>query len=256
MPQYVQGFDLSNPADRQQFIKSYGSDPFFSTAVANSLGALGFDPKGNPMNKGSASAAPAAPKVSTFDRMANVAKNMPIIQGNQNFAQGLINRYAPMPTNPGRTAQFRPNPNLAQGYAGGGSIPKIRRATGFRAPQVGGLLKHPSHGRADKINTSLKPNSFVIPADVVSGIGGGNTESGGKILEKMFRKPKQGFAGGGTTKDVPVSLSGGEFVLEPHEVMQIGNGDLKEGLRILDSFTKKAREKNIKTLKSLKPPKK
>lgn len=41
-------------------------------------------------------------------------------------------------------------------------------------------------GRTDKINLNVKPGSYVIPADVVSIIGEGNTLAGSAVLKTMF----------------------------------------------------------------------
>lgn len=209
--------------------------------------------------------------------------NNGIISNNQNLAQQMINQTAAMPQYQGRTAQFQPNPNLQNGAApvlpaaqgdqkmAGGGIPNLRRTHGFHAPGNHGLVASKTAGRADRISTGIKPNSFVIPADVVSGVGEGNTSNGAELLHKMFGlKPgttpyvgaspisseSVGFANGGVAQDVPVLLSGGEYVVHPDSVKRLGNGDLSEGHKILHKFVTMSRQKNIQKLKRLKPPKK
>jgi hypothetical protein len=54
---------------------------------------------------------------------------------------------------------------------------------------VGGLFKGATPGRADKVPVSVPAKSYVIPADVVSGVGQGNTDAGSKILDNMFGMP-------------------------------------------------------------------
>lgn len=41
-------------------------------------------------------------------------------------------------------------------------------------------------GRTDKINLNVKPGSYVVPADVVSSIGEGNTLAGTTVLQAYF----------------------------------------------------------------------
>jgi hypothetical protein len=79
---------------------------------------------------------------------------------------------------------------------------------GYASGSVPRLLKGPGDGMSDDIPASidnrqparLADGEFVIPADVVSGLGNGSTEAGAKHLHKMMtdvRKartgnPKQG----------------------------------------------------------------
>lgn len=65
-----------------------------------------------------------------------------------------------------------------------------------------------------------------------------------------------GKAAGGATEGIPIVAAGGEYVIPPHDVLRIGNGDLDNGHKILDSFVKKMRQKTIKTLQGLPGPKK
>jgi len=49
--------------------------------------------------------------------------------------------------------------------------------------------------------------------------------------------------------------AGGEYVVHPDHVRRIGGGDIDTGHDILDRFVKLQRQKHIKDLKGLKPPK-
>lgn len=49
-----------------------------------------------------------------------------------------------------------------------------------------GIIHMAVGGRTDHLPMNVYANSYVIPADVVSGLGEGNTLSGGKILDHMF----------------------------------------------------------------------
>lgn len=65
-----------------------------------------------------------------------------------------------------------------------------------------------------------------------------------------------GYAHGGMQprETVPILAAGGEFVVAPHHVARLGNGDIKEGHKWLDKFVVNARKHIVDTMKSLKPP--
>jgi hypothetical protein len=131
--------------------------------------------------------------------------------------------------------------------------------------------------------------SYVIPADIISAMGEGNTMAGFKAARRIFGGlpysqkgmpykqgalpygqsggPYQqgagpygsmpvGHASGGSTDAVPVVVAGGEYVIHPDDVRKIGHGDIDAGHKILDAFVKKMRAKTIKTLQKLPGPKK
>lgn len=183
-----------------------------------------------------------------------------------------------------------------QGFARGGpgSAPwNVRRAAHPKHPP--GMIQSSIPGRTDKIPMSVPSGSYIIPADIPSALGQGNTMAGEKILGAMFksgpyspesvqsisgklpkakagpapRKPiimqrprvgkmprERGFAEGGEAPDVPIIAAGGEYVIHPEQVRQVGGGDLTAGHRTLDKLVLGIRKKNIDTLKKLKPPKK
>jgi len=127
------------------------------------------------------------------------------------------------------------------------------------APHVG-AIKSPVAGRTDHINLDVPAESFVIPADVVSGLGEGNTENGMHVLNRLFNLPggsapaaihPVGRKDGGA---VPIAAAGGEFVVPPETVAQIGAGDIKRGHAILRHFVAHVRKDTIKTLKKLPGP--
>ena len=49
-----------------------------------------------------------------------------------------------------------------------------------------GLLNSAGPGRTDTINTNVPTGAYVIPADVVSGLGEGNTLAGSAVIDRMF----------------------------------------------------------------------
>ena len=67
----------------------------------------------------------------------------------------------------------------------------LKRATGGGIPDhpaspVIGAINTATPGRADAHPTHVPPGSYVMPADIVSSMGEGNTAAGQKILAKMF----------------------------------------------------------------------
>jgi hypothetical protein len=99
--------------------------------------------------------------------------------------------------------------------------------------------------------------SYVIPADIISAMGEGNTMSGFKQMKQILsgakNMPKSREIG---AKAVPIVAAGGEYVVTPHEVMWAGDGDMDLGHEAFDGFVTGMRAKTIKTLKALPGPKK
>lgn len=128
-------------------------------------------------------------------------------------------------------------------------------------------------GRTDHLPMNVPSGSYVIPADIVSSMGEGNTMAGFKHLRRMFggapyasgapyggansspyNEPLQNRANGGKTGRVPIVAAGGEYVLAPHEVAFAGDGDMDTGHKVLDEFVKRMRSKSVKTLNNLPGP--
>jgi len=154
-----------------------------------------------------------------------------------------------------------------------------------------GPIHSPVAGRTDHLPMHVPSGSYVIPADIISAMGEGNTMAGFKHMRRMFggspysgdtapysgtsapygqsdsdqpygasggpyNEPLPGKAGGGEhTGSVPIVAAGGEYVLSPKEVMVAGGGDLEAGHRVLDDFVKRMRAKTVETLKNLPGPK-
>ena len=137
-------------------------------------------------------------------------------------------------------------------------------------------------GRTDHLPMHVPTGSYVLPADIVSSHGEGNTMNGFKNLESVF-----GFMGGSPYHQgampfgqgsgvyggageyhkahggevhehdtpVPIVAAGGEYVIHPHRVRKIGGGDIDQGHKVLDEFVLKSRSNTVKTLKKLPAPK-
>jgi hypothetical protein len=101
--------------------------------------------------------------------------------------------------------------------------------------------------------------SYVIPADIISAIGEGNTAHGFDIIDYMVKQRK---ASGGDVDEMangdPVAIvaAGGEYVIPPDAVRGFGDGDLDAGHKALDEWVKSERASTIKTLQKLPAPKK
>lgn len=180
-----------------------------------------------------------------------------------------------------------------------GGRPKKMAFGGSNSFSVGPKHPHPRHpagmikssipGRTDKIPMSVPPGSYILPADIPSALGQGNTMAGEKILGNMFKIGPYGsgetgkisgghpariqanwmktprligkihMADGGEANgsgDIPIIAAGGEYVIHPEQVKDIGHGDMDAGHRVLDKFVLGIRKRHIETLKGLKGPKK
>lgn len=161
------------------------------------------------------------------------------------------------------------------------------------APRAKKLHTGPIHsavaGRTDHLPMHVPSGSYVIPADIVSALGEGNTVAGFKRIKRMFGgtpygqgaapysqgsgpygrgaapydapaapygAEMPGRAAGGEVPAVPIVAAGGEYVLSPQEVRNVGKGDLDLGHQVLDEFVKRFRRETIRTLQKLPPPKK
>jgi len=96
---------------------------------------------------------------------------------------------------------------------------KPKRANGGHVKHVG-ALSGATPGRADALSVTVPDGAYIIPADVVSALGDGNTASGFEHLARMF--PEQRASGGAT---VPCKLSDGEFMVFPKDVTKNGGPD-------------------------------
>ena len=121
------------------------------------------------------------------------------------------------------------------------------------AEMVTGGLDSPVAGRTDHLPVSPPEGSYVIPADVVSFLGQGNTQAGIRHLDMVFGRPAPQMAQPGTPP-VDVMVAGGEYIVPPEAVARIGGGDAKAGHEILDRFVKEQRKRNIAHLKTFPGP--
>jgi hypothetical protein len=198
-----------------------------------------------------------------------------------------------------------------------------------------GMINSAVPGRTDKLPMNVRSGSYILPADIPSALGQGNSAAGGQILQKMFSSgpyglplqkgggrpnmPRLGlkpqspnmpkFAEGGTTPNpplqitpqiaarfqrrvqnadtddalksvvndaskygvdwshmlnkakggetghVPIIAAGGEYIIHPDVVQDVGHGSISAGHRVLDKFVVNTRKKYAETLKKLPGPK-
>lgn len=162
----------------------------------------------------------------------------------------------------------------------------MRPAIG-RAPGVHLMASSSIPGRTDRIPMRARPGSYVLPADVVSGLGQGNTMAGAKMwgqaiqaaagpmgagtmggmrrgsmpqarVPSLGRSAGKGFAEGGDIGGgeewVPIVTAGGEVLVDPEFVEALGNGSEMLGKRKLAESVLRVREQTIKHIKSLPRP--
>lgn len=132
-----------------------------------------------------------------------------------------------------------------------------RKANGGAVAPFSGYIHGTTGGRTDNKPIDVESGSYVIPADILSGLGEGNSHAGAAALHKMFGMDIQTKAGGGAVGEpVPIVAASGEMVVPSDKVAAVGGGDLDKGHQVLDALVKHVRSKTIKKLKSLPAPKK
>ena len=59
-------------------------------------------------------------------------------------------------------------------------------ARGEESVHPGGLVASPTGGRADHVPVSVASSAYVLPADVISGLGEGSTLAGAQVVDRML----------------------------------------------------------------------
>ena len=166
---------------------------------------------------------------------------------------------APQPLHPGvraalalarRTGGYLPKRDMGGGMSLGTLDPSWTRQDWRQAGDVStGFLGGASLGRADSIRTKAPAGSYILPSDVISGLGEGNSLAGSRVFDEILHSMPYGIQGsqqkggrgsprapslslsaskGGEVKDgagaepVDVLLSDGERVVLPHHVKMFG----------------------------------
>ncbi len=151
-------------------------------------------------------------------------------------------------------SETKRHPKSLPKRASGGSI-ALDDGFADHSKHSSGFLNSSTAGRTDRLPVAVHNDSYVIPADVVSGLGQGNSLAGARILDEMLGQSPEPQKSTGKGK-VPIIVAGGEYVVHPDIIMRLGKGDMKAGHRILDNLVANVRAHTIKKLKKLPSPKK
>jgi hypothetical protein len=171
-----------------------------------------------------------------------------------------------------------------QSIAAALNVARKHRADGGTVNEHTGAIHSSVAGRTDHLPIHVPSGAYVVPADIVSGMGEGNTIAGFKHMRRIFGDMPRaagpnayghaggpygkagspydhtggpyGMAAGGEASGVPIVAAGGEWVLHPDQVRAAGGGDLDTGHKVLDKWVLRMRKELIKTLRGLAPPKK
>lgn len=119
-----------------------------------------------------------------------------------------------------------------------------------------GFLNSSVAGRTDRLPVSVENDSYVIPADVVSGLGQGNSLAGARILDELLGQNEHVKKNSSGSGKVPIIVAGGEYIVHPSAILRIGGGDIKKGHKLLDNMVYNVRQHTLKKIKSLPKPKK
>ena len=169
-----------------------------------------------------------------FEKTGEIVGGMPVMK-REPRADGGSSFFPPSPPTPPKPPAFE-----------GGTTTRVHV----------GPIHSPVAGRTDHLPMHVASGSYVIPADIISAMGEGNTMAGFKVARNIFSTPFYGKgmpyqaeglpygapaphkADGGSTGTVPIVAAGGEYVISPQDVTHLGNGSLDDVHRILDSFVK------------------
>jgi hypothetical protein len=182
------------------------------------------------------------------------------------------------------------NTLFKQAHFGGLNLKSaIPRASRMSSTPGVHLINSSVPGRTDRIPQRARTGSYVLPADVVSGLGQGNTKAGAKLWGETIagaigpagiktaiktramkapslRMPSPRVSSsrstglklqeGGEVEDefTPIITAGGELIIDPEIVEALGGGDADAGKRMLADSVKKVRRQTITHLQSLPGP--
>ena len=151
----------------------------------------------------------------------------------------------------GRTMRLK-RAHFASGGASGADAPYADASELAELLHTGPIKSHVK-GRTDHIAMTVPSGAYVVPADVISGMGQGNSDAGHLALAQRFGLTPGRYARGGGIK---IMAAGGEHVIGPDDVRRIGGGNLDRGHEKLDKFVVEERKKLVNTLRKLPGPKK
>lgn len=121
-------------------------------------------------------------------------------------------------------------------------------------PVFEGYIPGETGGRTDNKDISVQSGAYVVPADILSGLGEGNSHAGWAAISREYGLDRPHKADGGPTDAVPIVAASGEAVIPPDAIVA-KHGSLDEGHAVLDALVKHVRARTIKHLKSIPGPK-
>jgi hypothetical protein len=304
----ITGLEGSDPSvyeqQFQQMDPSFASllnDPGSSTAASTPSGPQGIPlapsfqqfeqgitsvPSGTGLSTPTPTTTPTTSAASTTPATSNPVYTGGAVSGlpasEQAQLESIYNPATPAPSFNPSTSTAAKRGGIA-GYAAGGAMPFSEEVPWWEKRMENshpgtGFLNSPVGGRTDRLPVAVAADSYVMPADVVSGLGQGNSLAGARILNEALRTgpwgtdprsesphsdiprppraPSENDKTGGAAHHKPIMVAGGEVIIPPDAVMRLGKGDTKAGHKHLDQLVHRVREFTIKSLKKLPPPKK
>lgn len=285
------GFPSAGAASGNGYVRgAYGAMlPTMSFSAGNPGGV------GPTWSPGQALLSPSSPITTTPPSFGGAAANPPIVTQLPASVLAAGNPPAAPPSQPiyiggagykrGGTPQ-RACGGLGQGLEAMASVTPHRGMGEFYHP--GGFIHSPVSGRTDHLPLAVPADSHVIPADVVSGLGQGNSLSGAHLLDDMFHSGPWGvkalksrapaprvtgpqemphLAAGGSDRTTSILAAGGEYVVRPEAVEHFGvvakrkdpgrfgrRSAIAVGHDLVDHFIVQARKNIVQTMKRLPGP--
>jgi len=203
--------DIAGSGLGQSLASLWGSatDGGTGSAIAGGLGALAYGALGGNSSSQQPTGYQGGIPEYTYNRpqvpqSAMDPNRRPGSSGRRYFEDG---EYVPTEQQPAGSQPadgVTPNPGIAAPQPGEDTNPNNQYAEGgIASVGKGRYLRGNSDGMADQINTtidekepaSLSHGEFVIPADVVSHLGNGNSEAGAKILDQMMGRIRKDRTG-------------------------------------------------------------
>jgi len=124
-----------------------------------------------------------------------------------------------------RGAFDQPDKQEGNQKASGGAIDAAHKIAREKAtPCHTGLINMAVGGRTDHLPMHVREGSYVLPADIVSALGEGNTMAGSKVVDHMFAGHPAHKAGGGSTS---ITISQKPKLLDNTRILP---GDIETGV--------------------------
>lgn len=218
--------NASIPTGNERSIDAFGNEMLGTSQADNSRGSI----------DGYGGSAPGAfGNFSTFAEFVDYLST-----GNTPWGGGATNPESGPKSDPDGGV----DPNGGAGDSGPPSDNDFSGANNGEAG-LGGYYAEGGHVKQKAL--AMQDGGFVIPADVVSGLGDGSTKAGYRRLGlgQLLDGP-----GTGMSDDIPASIDGeqnarvadGEVYLNPKEVAMVGGGDHTKGIKRLYALMAQVRQ--------------